>query len=796
MLQNYLITFARVLLRQKIYSTINVAGLALGIAATLLITLFVVDEIGYDQFHQDADRIYRLESDWVVNGIGPLKVARNGSHTGEALQREIPSIASVMRLQRLPSLPLEYERKVVNIQNLFRADSNFFSFFSFSLIEGNASDALTGPDKIILTEPLARTIFGNQADLPGMIGKTLYISSERYAVTITGIVMEAPANSHFHFDALLSMEDKKTSGLDQYCYTYIKLRDQNDLSTASPLLVKSLRKILAPDFIGAFGVSQEEFFKRGDSNNYYLRPLNDIHLHSNTTDEIEPNGNSTQLLLLSTVAGFILLLACINYMNLATARAANRAKEVGVRKTIGAERKKLVVQFMTESLAYVALATILALGIVSVFIQPFNYLSEKHFSMGDLLAPELAGGILITIIIVSFVSGIYPSFVISSFRPAYVLKGKLGLPGATGNLRNILVIAQFSISTILIAASILIYQQLRYLQNQDPGYDRQNVLCFTNAHALNNNWEAFRNELKHDPAFIEVGRSSRLPSEIIAMEGLRRKGADQLSAVSSIAADEGYLRCLDLKMIEGRYFSKEHPGDNTTVIINESAAQLFGITDLSQKEYLVGFKTKEVIGIVKDFHFESFKTEIKPLVIHQGGLARMIVRVTSGDVRQKIQKLERIWKKHTSVPFEYSFLDERLQAQYAAEERLSKLAIVATLLSIVIACLGLLGLVTYMATLRIKEIGIRKVMGASVHQIVILLSKDFLRLVLLALIIAFPISWYTLSQWLETFAYRIDFNFEIVFMSGFGMILVAFLTLSYQSIKVAMGNPVDSLRSE
>jgi putative ABC transport system permease protein len=403
------------------------------------------------------------------------------------------------------------------------------------------------------------------------------------------------------------------------------------------------------------------------------------------------------------------------------------------------------------------------------------------------------------VVLITVISGSYPAFVLASFTPLHVLKAKNNQGSRKSKARSSMVVFQFTVSACFIMASVMVYKQIEFLQNQSPGFTKENVVCITNALNLDKNLTAFKNEVTSNESFIDAAYCSQIPSEIITASGYRKKGVEQWSTAHEYFADENYFKTLRLDFAEGRFFSKDFPSDSNAVVLNESAARLLGVPNLNQKNYVEEAGEPgifEVIGIVKDFNFESLKSEIRPLVIYYGGQSRMLIRVTPGNFKDKIAHLEEIWKKHTSAPFEYSFLDEKLTAQYESEEKLSRIALVFTVLSIFIACLGLLGLVTYMATQRTKEIGIRKVMGASVNQIVMLLSKDFLRLVIAAIAIAIPISWYGINQWLQTFAYRIDFSFTIAAFAGGVVIAIALLTVSYQSIKAAMGNPVKSLRSE
>lgn len=805
MLKNYLTIFLRILMRQKVYSFINIFGLAIGFAASLLIALYINDELRYDSFHKDADRIHRVSIGVVLKGE-KSDYALTGPPVAEALYNELPGIESHCRIWLQTPTPIEYGYRNISDQKLIMADSNFFSFFSFEMLEGNAQTALTGPDKVVLSEEMATAIFGaERKDFKTLIGKQILLGVNKTTTEVTAICANPPVNSHFHFDAVFSSESDlqmknnyEFTNLD--CYSFIKVKPRTNVEMIRSQLRPFLLKYLVPQFVASIiHMDFNDWEKQGERVYFFLTPITDIHLDSHLISEFEPNGDRSYLYMLFCIACFILILACLNFINLTTARAANRAKEVGIRKTIGAVQKKLITQFMGESFIYTFLALIVGFVLIAFFLPAFNELTIKTFTIEQLLSPAFIGSIFLMVVLITVISGSYPAFVLASFTPLQVLKGKNNQGSRKSKARSTMVVFQFTVSACFIMASVMVFKQIKFLQNQSPGFNKENVVCITNALNLDKNLTAFKNEVKSGESFIDAAYCSQIPSEIITASGYRKKGVEQWSTAHEYFADEDYFKTLHLEFAEGRFFSKDFPSDSSAVVLNESAARLLGIPNLSQKEYVEEAGepgTFEVIGIVKDFNFESLKSAIRPLVIYYGGQSRMLIRVTAGNFEDKIGHLEEIWKKHTNAPFEYSFLDEKLTAQYESEEKLSRIALVFTVLSIFIACLGLLGLVTYMATQRTREIGIRKVMGASVDQIVVLLSKDFLRLVIAAIGIAIPISWYGINQWLQTFAYRIDFSFSTAAFAGGVVIMIALLTVSYQSIKAAMGNPVKSLRSE
>lgn len=803
MLQNYLTTFIRIFIRQKIYSAINVLGLAIGIAAALLLALYITDELSYDKFHDNADRIYRVSARAVLAGQ-PAAYALSGAPVAENMYRDFAGIESYCRLWLRPVTIIEYETRNISDQHLIMADSNFFSFFSFRILAGNPKTSLTGSNKVVLSETMAQAIFGiTDKNYDSVIGKQILLGASKVVTEVTAICENPPSNSHLHFDAVLSSdsslpEKNNTTGfLHLGCYSYIMLKPQVKSDVITNQIRSFVLKHVAPQWSRVNGGGTlEEWEKKGNEIGFYLTPITNIHLDSHAANEFEANGNRQNLYILGAIACFALLLACLNFINLSTARASNRAKEVGIRKTIGAPKRKLMAQFMTESFLYTILATIVGLGLVSLFISPFNILAGKELSAYSILSVPFLLGIVSLILIVAFLCGSYPAFVLSAIRPARILKGQVG-PNRH-SARNMMVIFQFIVSTTLIVTSLMIFRQIRYLQTTETGFNKEDVICLSNASDLGSNSGAFKNEVKSNPLFKQVSFCSIIPSEIINAAGHRRKGDQEWKTLYDYTADEDYLDALDLKLVEGRFFSKEF-NDSTAVVINEAAASLLGIPDLKQNEYMEDpgeLIPRQIIGIVKDFNFESLKNEIRPLVIYYGADSRAMIRLSARDNRLAIDELQRIWEKHSDTPFGFSFLDERLQAQYEEERILSQVSLVFTIVSILVASLGLLGLVTYMALQRTKEIGIRKIMGASVRQIVVLLSKEFLRLVIIAFVIAIPISWYGINEWLKTFAYRTDFSLAVAGSAGIAVVSIALVTLSYQSIKAAIGNPVDSLRNE
>lgn len=807
MIRNYFTIALRILMRQKIYSTINVLGLTTGITASLLILLYVADELSYDRFHPDGDRIYRINFNGKLQD-SDMNTVEVGMPMAEALQKEVTGVEAVTRLDKWMTCPVRYEDKAFTEMNFLLADSNFFNFFSYQLIAGNPKEALRGPGKIVISERAAARYFNykGSGDL-SPLGKMLVIGSEGVILAeVTGIAKDPPHNTHLHFDFLMSLP---TSGyannpvwLNFEVYTYVKLLPGTPIQNVQQTMDGFIKKYCAREIRQFLKVSLEQFLGQGGRLSFAAQPLYDIHLRSHFPDELEPNGNIEYVYLFSAVALFIVILACINFMNLSTARSANRAKEIGVRKTVGAMRSRLMGQFFTESFLYCLIALVLAFALVHILLPPFNLLSGKELSIGMLYQPALLLGFLALALFIGLLSGSYPAFYLTAFKPVEVLKGRLRAGTRNSSIRNALVVFQFCVSIALIISSMMVYYQLSYLQNQDVGFQKQNVVGLMHTMNLGKNADAFKEEVLKYPEFVAASYSSRLPPNVDWGSTFRTETGEENYPMSVVTVDHDHLKTLGLTMVQGRFFFRDFITDTTAVVINETAARQFGYEDPIGKYIRYtgadNFKMK-VVGVVKDFNFETLKSTIRPMVmfLHSGANWDIAVRLSEGNPMEKIAKLGEIWKKFApNSPYEYSFIDQNFDLKFRAEERLSNVILVFTALAIFIACLGLLGLATFTAEQRAKEIGVRKVFGASVTQIMVLLSRDFVRLILVSLVIAIPLTWYGITRWLEGFAYRVEFSYPLVVVSGIVAVLVALFTVSYQSMKAALENPVKALKGE
>jgi putative ABC transport system permease protein len=802
MIKNYFKTALRIMARQKGYAAINIIGLSIGIAATLIIIIYIVDELGYDKMHVDGERIYRvgftgrLQGSEFTGALSPAPVA-------EAMQREIPDVAEVVRFGLWRTMPITMDDKAFTEKHVLVADSNFFKFFSFPVVEGDVNTFLKGTNKAVITESAAKRYFGNT----NPVGKIMLRGAEKTATEVTGVVKDAPYNSHIPFDMVLSGESwdymKDDMWVSNNLYTYFKLQPNGDIEKVKSQLDEMSQKNMGAQLEKLIGMSFEEFKKQGSHVGLFIQPMQDIHLKSNIREEMKPNGNIQYIYVFAAVAAFIILIACINFMNLSTARSTNRAKEVGVRKTVGAYRERLIFQFLSESILYSFLSTLIAIAIVGVSLDSFNMLSGKELSLSVFLNPFIIGGILAFSLFIGIIAGSYPAFYLTSFKPTDVLKGKLSAGLKNSALRNVLVVLQFTISIVLIFGSIMVYRQLAYVQSKNLGFDKENVVNLLHTFSLGKNSQAFKNELLANPMFNGASFSNNLPPNISWNSAFGKGGSDQDFLLSIYQMDHDHLATMGYEMVEGRFFSREFKSDSAAVILNETAYKQMGFKNLDEAEILSYNTDKptplKVIGVMKDFNFRGLRDNVAPMGMFLGEEPNfeMAVRLAPGNTQKQIATLESIYKKYApGAPFEYSFLDQNFELQFRAEQRMSTIILVFAILAIGIACLGLFGLAAYVAEQRAKEMSIRKVMGASVSQVLLLLSKDFMILVVGAFVLATPLGLYLINTWLENFPYRISVDVSAILVSGLAAVLVAMFTISFQSIKAARENPVRAMRNE
>ncbi|MFD1145231.1 ABC transporter permease [Larkinella insperata] len=808
MLRNYIKIAIRNLRKQRGFTFINISGLAVGLACCLLITLYVVDELSFDRFHEKADRIYRINAD-IKFGGNDMHMAVSPDPIGPTLLKDYPQVENFVRLHGRGTWLVKRAGQPNNLQerDIIFADSTLFDVFTLPLVAGNPKRALTEPNTIVISESAAKRHFGSQNPM----GQSLVLDNN-LTCRITGIMRDMPTNSHFRTDFFVCMRSDNYqwgNWLSNNHHTYIVLKEGVDPQSFSRNFEAVIQKYVGPQAVAFLGTTVEQFRQAGNRINYWMIPLTDIHLHSKQNIELAPNSDIQYVYVFSAVAVFILLIACINFMNLSTARSANRAKEVGVRKVLGSVQRQLIGQFMTESILMAVLALALALVIVALAVPFFNEISAKQLTVDSLFVPQFLPVLLTLPLMVGLLAGSYPAFFLSSFRPISVLKGKINLGLKSAGLRSGLVVFQFMMSVILIVGTLVVYRQINFIQTTKLGFKRDQVLTVNEAYGLGNQIQAFKEEVLKLPGVVLGSLSSYLPVPSDRSDSaLFPEGQiDQSKAVSSQqwAVDHDYIPTLGMELAQGRNFSREFGADSSAVILNETAVKIFGfknpigqrVARMVDNEGKV-FKTYTVIGVVKNFHYESLRQNIGSVALFmEPSRGSISFRLGGQDIPGLVKQVEAKWRQMApGMPFNYSFLEDSFDSMYRAEQRVGQIVLTFSVLAILIACLGLFGLAAFMAEQRTKEIGVRKVLGASTTSIVGLLSKDFLRLVLIAILIATPIAWYGMNQWLEDFAYKIDVPWWVFAVAGVAAVVIAFVTVSFQSIKAAMTNPVKSLRSE
>ncbi|WP_299903047.1 ABC transporter permease [uncultured Aquimarina sp.] len=807
MIRNYLKIAWRNLIKNKGITIINTVGLSLGICCFILIALFVTDEISYDRFHEKADQIYRINSDILFGGT-EMHMAVSSDPMGATLKKDYPEVEEYTRIYASEGSKLIRKgTELIDEYAIAYVDSTFFNVFTFPALKGNPKIALKAPNTVVLSEKAAIKYF-NGVDTA--IGEALEVNNTLYKVT--AIIEDMPKNSHFHLDVLLSMANVDYNFgdyLSHNFHTYIVLKEGTDYKKFNNNFREVIAKYSLPQISQFTNIkSIEDIESSGNKLEYSLIPLTDIHLHSTQNIELSTNGSIKYVYIFSAVALFILLIACTNFMNLTTARSSGRAKEVGIRKVLGTEKKSLVLQFLSESTLIVVLAHSIAIIFVFLSLEWFNNVSGKEISIKALLQPQFLIFLILLPFVVGPLAGIYPAFFLSKFQPISVLKGTLSKGGNKNSLRNFLVIFQFTTSIILIIGTIVVYQQLNHIQTTDVGFNKDQVLIVDNSGLTNETRKSLKSEIEQFPevksasfaGYIPVSQSAR--SDTTFNTGSVNT-ADNGFNMQYWRADYEYIETMGMELIAGRNFSRSFGTDSTAIIINEKAVALTGFEDpIGKKLYkTIGKDDKivyTIIGVVKNFNFESLRQDVGPLSLRLGDNSwRTAYRFNTADVEGFISKIRNKYEAVSSeLSFTYSFLDDSYLDMYQQEKRIGTIALIFTVLAVIIAALGLFGLATYIAEQRTKEIGIRKVLGASTAIIVKILSKDFIKLIVFAFCIATPIAWWFMSSWLRDFAFRIQLNWWVFALTGIITLLVAIITLSFQTIRAAVANPIKSLKTE
>jgi putative ABC transport system permease protein len=807
MFKNYFKIAWRNLNRNRFISFVNIFGLTVGICCCLLIAIYILNELSYDRYNKNAKNIYRIERTFLnaETGALSLKLGSVAPPFAPLLQNDFKDIKKITSLLPINNATFKYGDNIFNETKLFFADTSLFDIFDFDVTKGNPATALADPYSVMLSEKTATKYFGNTDPL----NKILRVNNQ-FDCKVTGIFKALPENSHWHPDILLSFNTLKDSAIygannlmtnwgNNAFYTYLLLPPHYDARKL---------EVQFPAFQNRH-IPAEGKFKASDYSILSLRRLTDIHLYAHTDEEIEINGDINRVYIFSAIALFILLIACINYMNLSSARSVLRAKEIGVRKTAGASKKELIAQFLCESVFITWIAAFIAFLLTRIGLPWLNQISGQQLSIGTLFHWKMLTVILLLPFVVGIVSGIYPALYLSSFQPVKVLKGVIKKRGGNISLRKVLVVFQFSISIILIIATVIVFQQLNYIQNKSLGFDKEHVVTLRNNAGLNNSFKSFKDELLSNSNIKDVALSSRIPSgRLLDSQGSQLYNGNSLAPskadIKYVVADENFIPTYGIKIVAGRNFSKDYGTDTSSFLINETAVKALGLKsneDAIGKGFQYGGQKGTIAGVFNDFNFESLHQRIIPLVLFESsngtGSYNNISIKTSGNVPAAIAQIEKTWKKFLpETPFEYQFLDNRYAKLYEAEERQSSIFTIFSCIAIFIACLGLFGLSAFTISQRVKEIGVRKVLGASTGNIVKLISTDFLILVIIAAVIAFPVAWFVMNHWLQSFAYRINIGWAVFVLSAIIALLIAFATISFQAIKAAVANPVKSLRSE
>ncbi|MDH4270942.1 MAG: ABC transporter permease [Candidatus Aminicenantes bacterium] len=791
MLKNYLKVVLRTIRRQAGYSIINIAGLAIGMACCLVITLWVLYELSFDRFHANARNLYRVEENQSYAGriyhvtVTPFPLA-------PALKDEIPEIAEATRLVRTGSILFRCKEKAFYEDGVAAVDPSFLRMFSFPLVKGDAAAVLADPSSVVLTETTAKKYFGDEDPL----GKVLTVNNE-FDLKVTGIARDVPLNSTIRFDMLFPYELLKSRGRTSEdfgtnsIWTYVELRPGASVAAVNDK-IRGFIKQRVPQT-----VTELELFA-------YTR----IHLHQHFG--YDPAAVSVRYVyIFSLIAAFVLLIACINFMNLATARSAGRAKEVGLRKVVGALKRHLIVRFYSESITYAFLSLFVALLLVRIILPWFNALAGKELSLNLWANRQVLAGVAAITLLTGFLAGSYPAVFLSAFHPVRVLKGGLRAGAGSVLFRRILVIVQFALSVFLIIGTVVVYRQMQYMKTKSLGFDKEQVIFIPLRGNTAASYEALRSELRKDSRILGVTAASHLPSTINSnSSGVNWKGKDpnEEVLVGMSGVDYDYIDVLKIELVEGRNFSRELETDKTQAfLVNEEVRKLMGKPAAAGEEFSFAGRDGRIVGVMKNFHFETLQSRIEPLAIYlvgtspnQGGrFSYLLARVSPTDVQGAVDFVRRAWTTVLpNYPSEVRFLDEQVDSMYRTEERAGRLLRTFAFLAIFIACLGLFGLASFMAEQRTREVGIRKVLGASVAQVAVLLCREFFLLVLLANLLAWPLAYLTLDKWLKNYAYRISLGPLAFFLALGAALVVAIATVSFQAVRAALANPTKALKYE
>lgn len=803
MFKNYFKIALRNIIKHKGFTFINVAGLAIGIACSVLIFIFVRFELSYDTYHEKADRIYRVA---VRASIGDTKIHQTYSSaiTFLKLFEEFPEIETGVKFLNAGRVPVSLDERTFYESRFFAVDSTFYNVFTIPLILGTPNTVLTEPNTMVITEETALKYFGNTDVVGKVLTANFPVGPGRADFKITGVSENMPHNSHFHYDLLVSLTTfpsfiNNTGWTSNNFISYLVLKEGTSKAEVEEKLKAFTRKYMGGDQF-------DEWVAKGNYWEYFLQPVTEIHLNSDLNGEFEANGNEMYVKIFSAISVIILLIACINFMNLSTAKSSLRAKEVGLRKVVGSDRNRLMGQFLSESVLLSFISLILGILIVELLLPSYRNLMGRQIDIHYFDNAWVIPALILLGLVVGIVSGSYPAFVLSSFKPVTVLRGKSRDSKSGLWIRNGLILFQFTISIFLIIGTLTVYQQLKYFQNIKLGFDKEQVLVVKNPGSLGDNVNIFKEVLRNQSGVDAVSGSNTLPGRSFSNWGFGAEGVDDNFTLNTCVCDYDFLKTLKLEMAMGRFFSREFGTDSSAAILNTKALELLGWDDPIGKKINNWSSNRgnfTVIGVIEDYHYESLHQVIRPMALFlSGGYFKntesyISIRLKTENISEIIKDVETTYNRFApNMPFEYSFLDQDYDNLYVNENQTRKLFMIFSSLAIFIACLGLFGLASFVADRKTKEIGIRKVLGASVPGLIGLLSVNFTKWVLLSNIIAWPVAWFAMNRWLQNFAYRINIGFLVFFVSGLLALVIALLTVSYQAIKAAVCNPVEALRYE
>jgi putative ABC transport system permease protein len=806
MLNNLIKHSLRSFKRQRTYIFINILGLSIGIACSLLIAIFVLNESSYDKYNIKKDRIFRL----ILNGkIGGQEITGTSTPAvmGPTMAKEFPEIEDCLRMTGWGPTVIEYNNLPFTEEHMIEADSSFFNFFSIPVLKGDPANLLNAPHKVVLSESAAKKIFGEE----NPIDKPIKIGSDTVRYTVSGVMGDVPGNSHFEANMIGSFMTNRRSNeptwLNNSFSTYLLLKPNSSHKTIDAKIPELLKKYVGPEIQKYTGISFEDFLAQGNKYRYFLQNLTDAHLDPSIQQEFKNASDPKYLIIFGSVAILIVLIAAINFMNLSTAQASRRAKEVGIKKIAGSTRGMLITQFLSESLILSLISLILALVIIKITLPYFNNLLGAKLTLGLLKHWYTIPGLVLFTLVVSFLAGSYPALFLSSFNPYEVLKGSVKNSQNNGRLRRILVVFQFTISILLIIGTMIMYRQISYMLNKDVGFNKEQIIVINRAEAVGLKMKSFKETVKNIPGVLNISSSTAVPGRINNNNGYMIEGRkDETFLAVTNWADYNFLETYGMTLVSGRNFNESFSTDQGACLINETAKKDFNITDVDKVRFMEPedsgkIKYLPVIGVVKNFNFESLRNPIGPYIIkfqNDGMLWGYVsVRLSAQNYTKTINEIEKVWKEYVSNnPLQYYFVDEDFEQMYIQEKQNAQMAVIFSILAIFVAAIGLFGLTSFTVEQRTKEIGVRKAMGSSVSEIYLVISREVFILVSISALIAWPLIYYIAGKWLENFYYRINTGVFSLF-AGLAIALgIALVTISYRIMKAARVNPAQSLKYE